>query len=238
MRNLYLKKLLAVTLLAAMSFGAQAQDTNEVVTWCAIKGAEDISPFSMQVHLGEGWGDYPGLYGDATTDHRITVGGVSGHYALNCRWSLWLGMDYQYRLTKGYSISETPEGLKDIPFTKKVHYFCLPFQVEYQGPRWFYLHAGPYVERAYNRWVAANAFEVCVVGGMLGTGAYFRLTENSSLRAGLTISVGSQLKRYEQYEYDYVTNTYKEKGLSGIKVRKFSYFNGMLQVGYMYRFAR
>ncbi len=73
---------------------------------------------------------------------------------------------------------------------------------------------------------------------MLGTGAYFRLTENSSLRAGLTISVGSQLKRYEQYEYDYVTNTYKEKGLSGIKVRKFSYFNGMLQVGYMYRFAR
>ena len=121
MRNFGLKKLMAVTLLAAMSFGAQAQDTNEVVTWCAIKGAEDISPFSMQVHLGEGWGDYPGLYGDATTDHRITVGGVSGHYALNCRWSLWLGMDYQYRLTKGYSISETPEGLKDIPFTKKVH---------------------------------------------------------------------------------------------------------------------
>ena len=32
--------------------------------------------------------------------------------------------------------------------------------------------------------------------------------------------------------------TFKEKGLFGIKVRKFSYFNGMLQVGYMYRFAR
>ncbi len=32
--------------------------------------------------------------------------------------------------------------------------------------------------------------------------------------------------------------TYKEKGLSGIKVRNFAYFNGMLQVGYMYRFAR
>ncbi|MBO4282887.1 MAG: hypothetical protein J5873_06830 [Bacteroidales bacterium] len=44
--------------------------------------------------------------------------------------------------------------------------------------------------------------------------------------------------RYEQYEYDYVNKTYKKKGLSGIKADKFSYFNGMFQVGYMYRFAR
>ena len=112
------------------------------------------------------------------------------------------------------------------------------FQVEYQGPRWFYLHAGPYVERAYDRWIAANAFEVCVVGGMLGTGAHFRLAPQSELRAGLTFSVGSQLKRYEQYEYDYATKTYKEKGLSDIKADKFRYFNCMLQVGYMYHFAK
>ena len=60
----------------------------------------------------------------------------------------------------------------------------------------------------------------------------------SKLRAGLTLSVGLQLMRYEQYEYDYVNKTYKKKGLSGIKADKFSYFNGMFQVGYMYRFAR
>ncbi|MBO7623845.1 MAG: outer membrane beta-barrel protein [Bacteroidales bacterium] len=221
---------------AAFAFTMQAQGTGAAKG--AAGGAADISPFALQVHLGEGWGDYPGLDGDATTAHRITSGGVSGHYALNSRWSLWLGLDYQYRLTKGYSISDTPEGLKDIPFTKKKHYFCLPLQLEYEGPRWFYLHLGPNVERAYDRWIAANAFEVCVVGGMLGTGAHFRLTPQSELRVGLTLSVGSQLKRYEQYEYDYATKTYKEKGLSGIKVDKFCYFNGMFQVGYLYRFAR
>ena len=73
---------------------------------------------------------------------------------------------------------------------------------------------------------------------MLGTGAHFRLAPQSELRAGLTFSVGSQLKRYEQYEYDYSTKTYKEKGLSDIKVQKFSYFNAMFQVGYLYRFTR
>ena len=223
-----MKKIFFIGCLVLGMFAVQAKDTTQSMKIQA-DGTGSVSPFALQVHLGEGFGN------NMVWSGRITSGGVSGHYSLNSRWSLWLGLDYQYRLTKGYYRDSDGE---KTPFTSKRHYFCLPFQVEYQGPRWFYLHAGPYVERAYNRWVAANAFEVCVVGGMLGTGAYFRLTENSSLRAGLTISVGSQLKRYEQYEYDYVTNTYKEKGLSGIKVRKFSYFNGMLQVGYMYRFAR
>ncbi|MBO7624118.1 MAG: hypothetical protein J6S82_02290 [Bacteroidales bacterium] len=217
---------------AAFVFNAQAQGTGKAAKGAA-GGAADISPFALQVHLGEGWGFSHGR------GHWITAGGVSGHYALNSRWSLWLGLDYQYRLTKGYYIiSHSPEGVEHIPFTYKAHYFCLPLQLEYEGPRWFYLHAGPYVERAYDRWIAANAFEVCVVGGMLGTGAHFRLAPQSELRAGLTFSVGSQLNRYEQYEYDYATNTYKEKGLSGINVDKFCYFNGMFQVGYLYRFAR
>jgi hypothetical protein len=232
-----MKKYLLFTILAAFAFTVQAQGTGKAAKGAA-GGAAEISPFALQVHLGEGWGDYPGVYGDATTAHRITSGGVSGHYALNNRWSLWLGLDYQYRLTKGFYVSHTSEGLKDIPFTHKAHYFCLPLQLEYEGPRWFYLHAGPYVERAYDRWIAANAFEVCVVGGMLGTGAHFRLAPQSELRAGLTFSVGSQLKRYEQYEYDYATNTYKEKGLSDIKADKFRYFNCMLQVGYLYHFAK
>ena len=231
-----MKKVFFIGCLVLGMFAVQAQDTTQSMKIQA-DGTGSVSPFALQVHLGEGWGDYPGLDGDATTDHRITAGGVSGHYSLNCHWSLWLGLDYQYRLTKGYSISETPEGLKDIPFTKKVHYFCLPFQVEYQGPRWFYLHAGPYVERAYNRWVAANAFEVCVVGGMLGTGAYFRLTENSSLRAGLTFSVGSQLERFKEYVYDKNENTYKDMGLSkNIHVQHLAYFNCIFQVGYQYHF--
>ena len=231
-----MKKMFFIGCLVLGMFAVQAQDTTQSMKIQA-DGTGSVSPFALQVHLGEGWGDYPGLDGDATTDHRITAGGVSGHYSLNSRWSLWLGLDYQYRLTKGYSISHTPEGLKDIPFTKKKHYFCLPLQVEYQGPRWFYLHAGPYVERAYDRWIAANAFEVCVVGGMLGTGAHFRLTENSGLRAGLTFSVGSQLERFKEYVYDKNENTYKDMGLSkNIHVQHLAYFNCIFQVGYQYHF--
>ncbi len=231
-----MKKMFFIGCLVLGMFAVQAQDTTQSMKIQA-DGTGSVSPFALQVHLGEGWGDYPGLDGDATTDHRITAGGVSGHYSLNCHWSLWLGLDYQYRLTKGYSISHTPEGLKDIPFTKKKHYFCLPLQLEYEGPRWFYLHAGPYVERAYNRWVAANAFEVCVVGGMLGTGAHFRLTEKSGLRAGLTFSVGSQLERFKEYVYDKNENTYKDMGLSkNIHVQHLAYFNCIFQVGYLYHF--
>ena len=231
-----MKKVFFIGCLVLGMFAVQAQDTTQSMKIQA-DGTGSVSPFALHVHLGEGWGDYPGLDGDATTDHRITAGGVSGHYALNSRWSLWLGLDYQYRLTKGYSISHTPEGLKDIPFTKKKHYFCLPLQLEYEGPRWFYLHAGPYVERAYNRWIAANAFEVCVVGGMLGTGAHFRLTENSGLRAGLTFSVGSQLERFKEYVYDKNENTYKDMGLSkNIHVHHLAYFNCIFQVGYLYHF--
>lgn len=231
-----MKKVLFFGCLVLGMFAVQAQDTTQSMKIQA-DGTGSVSPFALQVHLGEGWGDYPGLDGDATTDHRITAGGVSGHYALNSRWSLWLGLDYQYRLTKGYSISHTPEGLKDIPFTKKKHYFCLPLQLEYEGPRWFYLHLGPYVERAYDRWIAANAFEVCVVGGMLGTGAHFRLTENSGLRAGLTFSVGSQLERFKEYVYDKNENTYKDMGLSkNIHVQHLAYFNCIFQVGYQYHF--
>ncbi len=231
-----MKKMFFIGCLVLGMFAVQAQDTTQSMKIQA-DGTGSVSPFALQVHLGEGWGDYPGLDGDATTDHRITAGGVSGHYSLNCHWSLWLGLDYQYRLTKGYSISHTPEGLKDIPFTKKKHYFCLPLQLEYEGPRWFYLHAGPYVERAYDRWIGANAFEVCVVGGMLGTGAHFRLTENSGLRAGLTFSVGSQLERFKEYVYDKNENTYKDMGLSkNIHVQHLAYFNCIFQVGYQYHF--
>ncbi len=231
-----MKKMFFFGCLVLGMFAVQAQDTTQSMKIQA-DGTGSVSPFALQVHLGEGWGDYPGLDGDATTDHRITAGGVSGHYSLNCHWSLWLGLDYQYRLTKGYSISHTPEGLKDIPFTKKKHYFCLPLQLEYEGPRWFYLHLGPYVERAYDRWIAANAFEVCVVGGMLGTGAHFRLTENSGLRAGLTFSVGSQLERFKEYVYDKNENTYKDMGLSkNIHVQHLAYFNCIFQVGYLYHF--
>ena len=216
---------------AAFAFTAQAQGTGKAAKGAA-GGAADISPFALQVHLGEGWGFSHGR------GHWITSGGVSGHYALNSRWSLWLGLDYQYRLTKGYYIiSHSPEGVEHIPFTYKAHYFCLPLQLEYEGPRWFYLHAGPYVERAYDRWIAANAFEVCVVGGMLGTGAHFRLTENSGLRAGLTFSVGSQLERFKEYVYDKNENTYKDMGLSkNIHVQHLAYFNCIFQVGYLYHF--
>ena len=227
-----MKKLLFIGCLALGMFAVQAQDTTLSMKIQADETGS-VSPFALQVHLGEGWGGYPGLVG-GTTAHRITSGGVSGHYALNCRWSLWLGLDYQYRLTKGYYRDSDGE---KTPFTSKCHYFCLPFQVEYEGPRWFYLHAGPYVERAYDRWIAANAFEVCVVGGMLGTGAHFRLTENSGLRAGLTFSVGSQLERFKEYVYDKNENTYKDMGLSkNIHVHHLAYFNCIFQVGYLYHF--
>ena len=102
-----MKKMFFFGCLVLGMFAVQAQDTTQSMKIQA-DGTGSVSPFALQVHLGEGWGDYPGLDGDATTDHRITAGGVSGHYSLNCHWSLWLGLDYQYRLTKGYSISHTP----------------------------------------------------------------------------------------------------------------------------------
>ena len=222
-----MKKMFFIGCLVLGMFAVQAKDTTPSMKIQA-DGTGSVSPFALQVHLGEGFGN------NMVWSGRITSGGVSGHYALNCRWSLWLGLDYKYRLTKGYYRDSDGE---KTPFTSKRHYFCLPFQVEYEGPRWFYLHAGPYVERAYDRWIGANAFEVCVVSGMLGTGAHFRLTENSGLRAGLTFSVGSQLERFKEYVYDKNENTYKDMGLSkNIHVQHLAYFNCIFQVGYLYHF--
>ena len=131
-----MKKMFFFGCLVLGMFAVQAQDTTQSMKIQA-DGTGSVSPFALQVHLGEGWGDYPGLDGDATTDHRITAGGVSGHYSLNCHWS---------------AVSELARSAGNWPLTTN------PDKLLMSNPRWFWVsHAETRrARRQFLMWVSRH----------------------------------------------------------------------------------
>ncbi len=119
--------------------------------------------------------------------------GVDVKYDFNEHWSLLGGIDYQYRRTN----SDKPENWEDgVPGTGFNNYFRLPVRVEFSY-KWFYVNAGPYVERAVNPWLDARTYEHFGFGGMSEIGGRIKLTENSRLRLGLQFMMGHDRITYK-----------------------------------------
>ena len=151
------------------------------------------TPYFLVTHAGAGYGFFPGLVADMTTGHSIAAGGINGRYDFAEKWSLLVGLDYQFWYFKGYSF---PDGIPH-PYTASGHAVRLPIRLEYHK-RWFYMAFGPYLEKTFGDISEGNPNEIATIGPTLEMGGRIRLSENDRLRIGLQTSVGATLYRYSK----------------------------------------
>lgn len=119
--------------------------------------------------------------------------GVDAKYSFNEHWALLAGIDYQYRRTN----SDDPRNWEDgVPGTGYNNYFRLPLRIEFSH-KWFYVNAGPYIERAVNPQLDARTYEHYGFGGMSEIGGKIKLSENGHLRLGLQLMWGYDRVTYK-----------------------------------------
>jgi hypothetical protein len=178
------------------------------------------------VHPGIGFGTYPGLITDGTTNHWIANMGVDWKYDFSEHWSLLVGMDFQYRLTNGYYITQGVDGPENRPFTSRNYIIKVPVLFEYHA-RWFYIAVGPYLLREIGDLFSGNSRELATIGPTVEVGGRIKLSEKSHLRIGWQSSIGIELRKRTNYYYN---NTTTSLGIGRIEA------NSLLQIGYEYHF--
>lgn len=152
-------------------------------------------PISLIPHFSVGWGGFPEKSASSIS-HWIGVVGAETKIGLTDKWSLMVGLDYQFRYdeTKIYGHG----GVGEVPYYKKFtgHYLRLPVHMEYENKS-YYLAVGPYLEKGFGK--MTDNYEFMLVGFDLEHGGRFKLSNQDYLRIGVLTSLGCTLQNRQNY---------------------------------------
>ncbi|MBR7022918.1 MAG: hypothetical protein IKI09_05540 [Bacteroidales bacterium] len=139
-------------------------------------------------HVGGGWGGFPGRSSATRIDHFMGALGADLKLPMTGNWSLLVGLDYQFRFIKsGYNTYNGSTSYSHSTFLNG-HYLRLPVRMEYDY-NWFYVAAGPYLEKGFGNMPARN--EMGILGLNLELGTRFEINRYDHLRIGLLNSFGA-----------------------------------------------
>ena len=144
---------------------------------------------SVIPHFGVGWGGFQNKAA-VSVNHWIGAIGADAKIGLTDKWSLLVGLDYQFRYDEtkiyGYNFGGSSY------YTKFMgHYFRFPVRMEYDY-NWFYLAAGPYVEKGFGK--LTDDYEFMLVGLNFELGGRMELNRQDHLRVGLLTTAGCALQ--------------------------------------------
>lgn len=188
----------------------------------------ESNPFAIGVDAGMGLFAFPGVDGGINSYYTTDIL-ISGYYDLHPNWSLTLGLGYQYQFANGESYDDVNLSEPKSYFVDR-HYFRTQFGAEFHK-KWFYVKAGAFFERGTEPWVAANVYEVFLLGGFAQPGVRISLTDKSSLRFGLQMNYG---KRFEKRTIK--GPGWRKEDLSGSITAGWRLIDNMICVGYEYHF--
>ena len=156
---------------------------------------------SLIPHVSGGYGGFIEGRSDMRPEYYAGSLGADVRFGLSSNWSLLVGLDYQLRFNKSTYTLHSPNynmtGFTTVYLTG--HYFRLPVCAEYNH-RWFYLAAGPYLEKGFGD--IPVKFDLGTVGVDLEVGGRIAVNRNNHLRIGLLTSYGFSFVNQPIYSSD------------------------------------
>ena len=153
-------------------------------------------PVSIIPHFSVGWGGFPGKSGTVSVNHWIGSVGADAKIGLTDNWSLLAGLDYQFRYDNAGFTGHGGIGDTFEHASFKGHYLRIPVRMEYDHD-WFFLAAGPYVEKGFGN--MTDNYEFMLVGLNLELGGRIQLNRQDHLRLGLLMNAGCTLQNRQSH---------------------------------------